>query len=68
METWTRVSAAGVTPGMRLAWPRVNGRMRSNVSRISRERPLMEAYWSQPGIATDSAALRRSMDFFCCSR
>ena len=31
--------AAGVTPEMRLAWPRVEGRTRSSFSTISRERP-----------------------------
>ena len=34
-------TAAGVTPGRRLAWPMVAGRTRSSVSRISRESPLM---------------------------
>ncbi len=43
IDTCTRLSAAGVTPGMRLAWPMVMGRTRVKVSRISRERPLMAA-------------------------
>gem|GEM_PF-4980940 len=34
-----REQAAGVTPEMRLAWPRVRGRTRSSFSTISRERP-----------------------------
>ena len=33
---------AGVTPGMRLAWPTVWGRTRMSFSCISRERPLTE--------------------------
>ena len=36
---WMRVTAAGVTPEMRLAWPSVRGRTRSSFSTISRERP-----------------------------
>ena len=34
-----REQAAGVTPEMQLAWPRVLGRTRSSFSTISRERP-----------------------------
>ena len=65
METWTSESAAGVTPGRRLAWPMVMGRTRSRVSRISRERPLMALYSIQSGMVRDSAAFNFSIDFFC---
>jgi len=41
IDTCTRLSAAGVTPEMRLACPIVTGRIRSSFSRISRESPLM---------------------------
>src|ERR1039458_2688959 len=68
MDTCTRLSAAGVTPGRRLAWPIVIGRTRSRISRISRDRPLMALYSIQSGIVTDSAAFSFSIDFFCCSR
>ena len=50
METCTRLSAAGVTPGMRLACPMVTGRTRSSFSRISRESPLMALYSSHSGM------------------
>src|SRR5579863_282122 len=40
MYTFTSDTAAGVTPGMRLAWPRVRGRTRCSFSCISRESPL----------------------------
>ena len=38
IDTWTSESAAGVTPGMRLAWPMVMGRTRSSVlAHLARE-------------------------------
>ena len=40
MYTLISDTAAGVTPGMRLAWPRVRGRTRVSFSFISRDRPL----------------------------
>src|SRR5438270_3272090 len=40
MKTFTSDTAAGVTPGIRLAWPKVRGLTRSSFSCISRERPL----------------------------
>ena len=40
MYTFTRLMAAGVTPGMRLACPSVAGRTRVSFSCISRDSPL----------------------------
>jgi hypothetical protein len=68
MEICTRLSAAGVTPGSRLACPIVMGLTRSSVSRISRDRPLIVPYSIHSGMVTDSAAFSFSMDFFCWSR
>src|SRR5262244_2268533 len=40
MYTLIKLTAAGVTPGIREAWPSVRGRTRCSFSFISRERPL----------------------------
>lgn len=42
MYTLTSDTAAGVTPGMREAWPMVRGLILVSFSCISRESPLME--------------------------
>ena len=51
-------TAAGVTPGIRAAWPSVAGRTRSSFSRISRESPGMLVKPNSAGICRRSAVLQ----------
>src|ERR1039458_8185309 len=49
MKTLISDTAAGVTPGMRLAWPNVCGRTRASFSFISRDKALTFAASNPPG-------------------
>ena len=58
--------AAGVTPGIRAAWPSVIGRTRSSLSRISRDKPGIPLNPNSAGMGRRSASFRRSICFSCC--